>query len=587
MDNLSAQTGEYLLSQLFPLHQPGGLQGFITCYRKGEVSSLIEQMHVEMVALGMAVRLFLEPLPNEAIGTMLQGLGLPETEHLVPGLARYTGGNPMFILETVKHLIETDTLSLGLPSRLAPPGKVAPLVTRRLQRLSPQALNLARAAATAGTSFDMHLAASVLERPAMELAEAHAELESAQILKGNAFTHDLIFEAVLANIPGAVKNVLHTRTALYLETTAANPVLIAHHWQEANDGDKAAHWLIEGAKKANSLGLYSDVAEGLERAVNVAISKKLRLEAQVMLSDALIPMKRLEESVTLAKIVLREAEDARLKLQASSVLQNVYWRSGDYEQAEQVNTRGLELAKEVGSQEQANDMRFLRSRILRSTGRYAEAAALLEHILPHYQRSASKADLIQVLAALGYTYNLIGKHQKAEPLLRQAYELSQHEVGPAICLLTLSNLLYCFMCQETAEGLLDEAEAALNLGDYTITDNLRLNLALAYLRLGRLEKATEHYQVLAESFDPNYRCIAWAQLAGLTNHAEVAVAQARNVYPEAKTPAARFIAVQAALLHGSPEQKKWGQRELTKLDRATLPWLFLAQYDEVQQGLET
>jgi hypothetical protein len=59
------------------------------------------------------------------------------------------------------------------------------------------------------------------------------------------------------------------------------------------------------------------------------------------------------------------------------------------------------------------------------------------------------------------------------------------------------------------------------------------------------------------------------------------------VYPEAKTPAARFIAVQAALLHGSPEQKKWGQRELTKLDRATLPWLFLAQYDEVQQGLET
>jgi tetratricopeptide (TPR) repeat protein len=116
-------------------------------------------------------------------------------------------------------------------------------------------------------------------------------------------------------------------------------------------------------------------------------------------------------------------------------------------------------------------------------------------------------------------------------------------------------LLYYFICQGTAEGFLDEAEAALGFGDYTITDNLRLNLALAYLRLGRLEKARKHYQVLAESFDPNYRCIAWAHLAGLSEDAEAAVAQARDLYPSAKTPAARFMAARAALLHGSPEQK--------------------------------
>jgi tetratricopeptide (TPR) repeat protein len=269
------------------------------------------------------------------------------------------------------------------------------------------------------------------------------------------------------------------------------------------------------------------------------------------------------------------------------VLQNVYWRSGEYDQAEKINAQGLELAEQVGNFEQINDMRFLRSRILRSTGRYAEAAQMLEQILPYYQRGSSKADLIQVQVALGYTYTLVGRHQEAEPLLHKAFELSQDAVGPAIRLLTLSNLLYCFICQGTSEGFLDEAEAALGLGDYTITDYLRLNLALAYLRLGRLEEAKGHYLVLAESFDPNYRCIAWAQLAGLSEDAEGALKKVQAVYPNAKTPAACFIAARAALLHGSPKQKDWGEQEFTKLDRATLPWLLLADYDEVQKRLET
>ncbi|WP_169730625.1 AAA family ATPase, partial [Calidithermus chliarophilus] len=74
MDDISAQTGEFLLSRLFPLNQPGGLRGFVTCYRKGEISPLIEQMHAEMVTWGMAVRVELDPLPPAAVGELLHGL---------------------------------------------------------------------------------------------------------------------------------------------------------------------------------------------------------------------------------------------------------------------------------------------------------------------------------------------------------------------------------------------------------------------------------------------------------------------------------------------------------------------------------
>ena len=230
-------------------------------FRRGELLPQIEAGLNQGIEAGVLAKIMVEPLETNDISTLLEGLGLEDSTDLVQGLARYTGGNPMFILETIKHLIETGTLAQGLPSRLTPPGKVAALIGRRLQRLTPAALNLARVAAVAKTSFDLNLAAGVLERPKMELAEAHAELETALVLRGNAFTHDLLFEATLTGIPGAIKQVLHGDTARYLETINSDAARIAQHWLEASNTDKAAHWLLEAAKQAGALGLHSDATE--------------------------------------------------------------------------------------------------------------------------------------------------------------------------------------------------------------------------------------------------------------------------------------------------------------------------------------
>jgi DNA-binding SARP family transcriptional activator len=255
----------------------------INVFRRGELLLEIEAGLNQGIEAGVLAKITLEPLEPNAIETLLDGLGLQDTSDLVQGLLRYTGGNPMFILETLKHLIETGTLAQGLPSRLTPPGKVAALIGRRLQRLSSLALQLVRVTAVAKTSFDLQLAASVLERGAMELAEAHAELETALVLRGNAFTHDLLFEAVLASIPNAIKQVLHGNTATYLETRQANPALIAQHWEASGHADKTAYWLIQAAQNASGMGLYSEVTELLTRAIATAPSQTLRLEAQGLL----------------------------------------------------------------------------------------------------------------------------------------------------------------------------------------------------------------------------------------------------------------------------------------------------------------
>ncbi|WP_147372759.1 tetratricopeptide repeat protein, partial [Calidithermus terrae] len=449
----------------------------------------------------------------------------------------------------------------------------------------PQALNLARAAAVAGTAFDLRLAAAVLERPPLELAAAHAELEAAQVLRGSAFTHDLVHEAVLAGTPPAVRQVLHGRTAQHLEAAGANPALVGQHWLEAGEGDKAARWLIQAAFEASALGLYKEVIELLERASAAAGSPALRLEARVHLADALGPVGRVEESVRTAREVLAQTSDPRLRQRALSVLQNMYHGLGDYEAASAAIAEALELALELGEEDRAAAMRFAQARIARSAGRYAEAAGLLESILPFYRQAPSRADLIQVLTLLGNTYNLVGRHAEAEPLLHEAFVIRE-PVGPAVQILAVSSWLYCLLCLGRPQEVLPEAEAALTLGDYAIADHLRNNLSLAYLHLGRPAEARAHCQVLAEkAFDPNYRCMAWARLAALragSPEGEAALEHALRLHPEAKTPAARFTLIQAALAHGSPEQQAWAQQELQTLDPTTLPWLLQPDYQRLK-----
>lgn len=244
-DDYTMEVAAYYQSQAYA--QTPEMPPHITVFRKGELSDDKQAIVDQFAESGVSALIDLDPLSDRAIGSLLDSLDLPESSHLVSGLSRYTGGNPLFILETVKHLIETGTLARELPSRLAPPGKIGALVTRRLKKLSPGALNLARTAAIAGTAFDLRLAESVLARPPLEIAVNHEELEAAQVLRGNGFSHDLVLEAVRSSLPNALSIILSCRTAGYLETLGADHAVIAAHWLSGGEQMRAVPHLLQAA----------------------------------------------------------------------------------------------------------------------------------------------------------------------------------------------------------------------------------------------------------------------------------------------------------------------------------------------------
>ncbi|MBN9162401.1 MAG: hypothetical protein BGO98_04835 [Myxococcales bacterium 68-20] len=271
-DQASADVFLYVFSRTF--ERSGSprtclLPRFIDCYRKGELPLYLRQLVHDMEETRMARHVMLEPLSFEAVRTLVTGLDLPGMEAHADRLARYTGGNPLFIVETVKHLVETGGFEGSWPERFPLPGQVGPLIQRRLERLSAIALRASRVVALASAHATVDLLSTVLGADTLEVAEALAELEAAQILRGVRFTHDLIEQAVLEALPASIRQTLHARLAEALSQAQVPAGTLAHHWLEAGKSERAVPHLIEAAEQDEAALLFAAAAAQYGRAADV------------------------------------------------------------------------------------------------------------------------------------------------------------------------------------------------------------------------------------------------------------------------------------------------------------------------------
>lgn len=259
VDAASAEAGLYSLSELLgdrtaPIHT-------VHCFRAGELTPEVMAVIEQANAGGLLKMIELRPLSAEAVGTLLESLGLPGVGRLAVQMTQHTGGNPFFVLETVKHLMELGQLELGPSERLPAAGKVLAVIEGRLQRLSAAALQLAQSVAVLGEDFTLELAGGVLEVQPLALASAWKELESAQVVQRSAFVHDLLAETVNATIPSPFAALLHRRAAEALEKRGASAARIAQHWKEALAPAQAAPRLLDAGRAAGRERLFQQAAE--------------------------------------------------------------------------------------------------------------------------------------------------------------------------------------------------------------------------------------------------------------------------------------------------------------------------------------
>ena len=212
-------------------------------------------------------------------------LGQEPTNAAAQQLARHTGGNPLFLLESLRAILEISP-GKDLFERIEHfpvAGSIHALVRERLRHLKPQARQVLTTAAVIGKEFTPEMLEAATFLSAEQVAQALEELEQANLIRpeaqlahecGYAFIHDTIREALLLELGVARRRLIHLRVACALETRLGQQVdrqaaILAGHFEQGGEPLTAYQYWIRAGENARRLFSGSEARTAFQRAERI------------------------------------------------------------------------------------------------------------------------------------------------------------------------------------------------------------------------------------------------------------------------------------------------------------------------------
>jgi class 3 adenylate cyclase/tetratricopeptide (TPR) repeat protein len=323
----------------------------------------------------------LDPLPPVSAQALLQAL-LGDDASLVPLTPRLiarTEGNPFFLEESVRTLVETSLL-VGEPGayRLAQsldalhvPATVQAVLAARIDRLPSEEKRLLQTAAVIGTEVPLPVLQAIAEVPETELHRGLAHLQAAEFLyetqlfpdQAYTFKHALTHEVAYGSLLQERRRLLHARIVEALEALAPDRLTeqverLAQHALRGEVWDKALAYFRQAGEKAMMRSAYREAVGYFEQALSALAHlpqerdiREQAVDLRVVLRSVLRPLGDLERIL----VYLREAEalamaldDPRRLTQVSIALAGHFRDMGAHDQIIPAAQRALTLATAGG-----------------------------------------------------------------------------------------------------------------------------------------------------------------------------------------------------------------------------------------------
>ena len=227
-----------------------------------------------------------------------------------------TDGNPFFLREVLRHLVETGEVAerdgRWSPTvdidRLGIPEGVRDVVGRRLSRLSDRANQALTAAAVIGTAFDVALVGPVCGLDDDEVLAALEEAEGARIVAEVAsaapryrFAHRLVRDTLYDELSAGRRARLNQRAAEAIESVHAGRLgehlsALANHYSRAaapagETADKAVDYAVQAGERALAQLAHDEAVAWYHRALDLidgatGFDEAARLDVLVALGEA-------------------------------------------------------------------------------------------------------------------------------------------------------------------------------------------------------------------------------------------------------------------------------------------------------------
>ncbi len=458
----------------------------IGTYRPEDIIS--EEMHHPLVEIlqmmdreDLAKELKLERLPEEYIPEFLFILlgNSAFTNEFRSKLYSETEGNPLFLIQLIKYLVEERIISSEndvwkLKRELEDieiPSKIYNVIARRLDKLDREPRKVLDYASVIGNTFDSVILTHALNQDRVWLLEQLKELEKTHRLIHSLngkfkFDHEKIREVLYNELPTELKKEYHALIASIIENQNQDnlePFIgeLALHYYQCRNKTKALYYLTRAADEAKkslsnevAIRLYKQVLEFEETSegkikifeslgdINFIIkdlnkskesysnalklakgSKKAELMAK--LGGILERQGRYDESLKLCKSAFELVKGQNSKEEALALqnLGNVLLFNKDYNDALEYYERSLEIRTKINDEQGIAACNNNIGLVYYGKGEYNKALGYLETSLKIRTMISDKEGIASTFNNIGATYQMLGDIEKANNYYYQCQEI--------------------------------------------------------------------------------------------------------------------------------------------------------------------
>src|SRR3954470_6784587 len=232
----------------------------------------------------------LDSLPTASAAELLAALLGDETslDSLQRLLIERTEGNPFFLEESVRTLLETGVLAgqRGSYSLARPvegtqvPATAQTMLAARIDRLGPEDKWLLQSAAVIGKHVPSPLRQAIADGSEAQLQQGLARLQATEFLYETSlfpdleytFKHALTHEVAYGSLLHERRRALHARIVtasevLYADRLAERVELLGHHAARGERWEQATHYLQQAGTKTAGRSAHHEAAAYFEQAL--------------------------------------------------------------------------------------------------------------------------------------------------------------------------------------------------------------------------------------------------------------------------------------------------------------------------------
>jgi class 3 adenylate cyclase/tetratricopeptide (TPR) repeat protein len=362
-------------------------------------------------------QLRLDPLSPVSADELLQAL-LGDDPSLVPLkrlLIARTEGNPFFLEESVRTLVETGVLvgergayhlAQALPT-IQVPATVQAVLAARIDRLPPEDKRLLQTAAVIGTEVPFSLLQAIAEVPEEVLHRSLTQLQTAEFLYEArlfpelvyTFKHALTHEVAYGSLLHERRRALHAQIMAVLERLAADRLTeevgrLAYHARRGEVWDKALHYGRQAGAKAMTRSAHQEAVTCFEQALDALPhlpegpdTVGQGIDVRLDLRNALLPLgdyARIFAHLRDAEKLAEALDDSYRLGWTYTHLTHYFWSMRNLDRALAYGQHAVALAAPLGDSRLDAEAHHVLAEVHYSLGNYRQAIVAFEQLAARF-----------------------------------------------------------------------------------------------------------------------------------------------------------------------------------------------------------